>query len=56
LANALPDERLLLINENFIKRFLRFYGLKSVDGFWLIWVSSHQFDVLKGVFLLDLTN
>lgn len=34
LANALDDERFTLINDNFrfIKRFLRFYGIKSVDG------------------------
>jgi len=37
-----------LINENFrfIKRFLRFYGVKSVDGILAdLGVSSHQFDV-----------
>ncbi|KIA87854.1 16S rRNA methyltransferase [Flavobacterium sp. AED] len=48
LANALPDERFTLINENFrfIKRFLRFYGVKSVDGILAdLGVSSHQFDV-----------
>ncbi len=48
LANALPDERFTLINENFrfIKRFLRFYGIKSVDGILAdLGVSSHQFDV-----------
>ena len=48
LANALPDERFTLINENFrfIKRFLRFYGVKSVDGILGdLGVSSHQFDV-----------
>ena len=48
LANALPDERFTLINENFrfIKRFLRFYGVKSVDGNLAdLGVSSHQFDV-----------
>ena len=34
LANALDDSRFTLINENFrfIKRFLRFYGVKEVDG------------------------
>ena len=34
LANALSDERFVLIPENFryIKRFLRFQGVKSVDG------------------------
>jgi 16S rRNA (cytosine1402-N4)-methyltransferase len=48
LANALPDERFTLINENFrfIKRFLRFHGIKSVDGILAdLGVSSHQFDV-----------
>ena len=48
LANALQDERFTLINENFrfIKRFLRFYGAKSVDGVLAdLGVSSHQFDV-----------
>ena len=50
LANALQDERLVLINENFrhIKRFLRFYGVKSVDGILAdLGVSSHQFDVAE---------
>jgi 16S rRNA (cytosine1402-N4)-methyltransferase len=50
LANALPDERFVLINENFrfIKRFLRFYGVKSVDGILGdLGVSSHQFDVAE---------
>ncbi len=48
LANALQDERFTLINENFrfIKRFLRFYGVKGVDGILAdLGVSSHQFDV-----------
>lgn len=47
-ANALPDERFTLIQENFryIKRFLRFHGVKSVDGILAdLGVSSHQFDV-----------
>ena len=46
--NALADERFTLIKENFryIKRFLRFYGVKSVDGILAdLGVSSHQFDV-----------
>jgi len=46
--NALPDERFTLIQENFryIKRFLRFHGIKSVDGILAdLGVSSHQFDV-----------
>jgi 16S rRNA (cytosine1402-N4)-methyltransferase len=50
LANTLPDERFVLINENFrfIKRFLRFYGVKSVDGILAdLGVSSHQFDVAE---------
>ena len=50
LANSLPDERFTLINENFrfIKRFLRFYGVKSVDGILSdLGVSSHQFDVAE---------
>jgi 16S rRNA (cytosine1402-N4)-methyltransferase len=50
LANAMPDERFTLINENFrfIKRFLRFYGVKSVDGILAdLGVSSHQFDVAE---------
>ena len=48
LANVLPDERFTLINENFrfIKRFLRFHGVKEVDGILGDFgVSSHQFDV-----------
>jgi 16S rRNA (cytosine1402-N4)-methyltransferase len=47
-ANALQDERFVLIPENFryIKRFLRFHGIKSVDGILAdLGVSSHQFDV-----------
>ena len=50
LANALQGERFVLINENFrhIKRFLRFYGVKSVDGILAdLGVSSHQFDVAE---------
>ena len=46
--NAIEDERFVLIPENFrfIKRFLRFYGVKSVDGILAdLGVSSHQFDV-----------
>ncbi len=48
LANTLEDDRFVLINENFryIKRFLRFYGIKEVDGVLADFgVSSHQFDV-----------
>jgi 16S rRNA (cytosine1402-N4)-methyltransferase len=46
--NALTDERFTLVQENFryIKRFLRFHGVKSVDGILAdLGVSSHQFDV-----------
>lgn len=47
LENAIDDTRFLLINENFrnLKRFLRFYGHKEVDGILGDFgVSSHQFD------------
>ncbi|MEZ4788084.1 MAG: 16S rRNA (cytosine(1402)-N(4))-methyltransferase RsmH [Flavobacterium haoranii] len=50
LQNAIDDERFLLINENFrnIKRFLRFHGIKEVDGILGdLGVSSHQFDVAE---------
>jgi len=50
LKNAIDDERFTLINENFrfIKRFLRFYGIKQVDGILAdLGVSSHQFDVAE---------
>ena len=50
LANALPDDRFTLIHENFryIKRFLRFHNIKSVDGILAdLGVSSHQFDVAE---------
>ena len=50
LINAISDDRFTLINENFrfIKRFLRFYGVKSVDGILAdLGVSSHQFDVAE---------
>lgn len=48
LANALKDDRFVLIPENFryIKRFLRFHGIRAVDGILAdLGVSSHQFDV-----------
>jgi 16S rRNA (cytosine1402-N4)-methyltransferase len=47
-TNALNDERFVLIPENFryIKRFLRFHGVKCVDGILAdLGVSSHQFDI-----------
>ncbi len=47
LDNALDDERFTLINENFryIKQFLKFYGIRKVDGILADFgVSSHQFD------------
>jgi len=50
LENAIDDPRFLLINENFryLKRFLRFYGYKKVDGvLGDFGVSSHQFDVAE---------
>ncbi|MHA7842248.1 MAG: 16S rRNA (cytosine(1402)-N(4))-methyltransferase RsmH [Winogradskyella sp.] len=50
LANKIDDDRFVLINENFryIKRFLRFYGVKEVDGVLADFgVSSHQFDVAE---------
>jgi 16S rRNA (cytosine1402-N4)-methyltransferase len=50
LANSIDDERFVLINENFrfIKRFLRFHNVKSVDGILGdLGVSSHQFDVAE---------
>lgn len=48
LENAINDDRFTLINENFrfIKRFLRFHGVKKADGILGDFgVSSHQFDV-----------
>ena len=50
LLNTINDERFTLINENFryLKRFLRFHGLKQVDGILADFgVSSHQFDVAE---------
>ena len=50
LENKVEDERFTLINENFrfIKRFLRFYGVRKVDGILGDFgVSSHQFDVAE---------
>lgn len=48
VKNKLNDSRFVLIEENFryIKRFLRFQGIKKVDGILAdLGVSSHQFDV-----------
>lgn len=48
--NAIDDERFTLIPQNFrhIKRFLRFYGVKQVDGVLADFgVSSHQFDTAE---------
>ncbi len=45
--NKIDDPRFVLIEENFrfISRFLRFYGVKKVDGILAdLGVSSHQFD------------
>jgi len=45
--NIIDDERFTLIPQNFkfIKRYLRFYGIKKVDGILAdLGVSSHQFD------------
>lgn len=50
LENTIDDSRFTLINENFrfVKRFLRFYGVKKVDGILADFgVSSHQFDVAE---------
>lgn len=50
LLNTINDSRFTLINENFkhTKRFLRFHGVKTVDGILADFgVSSHQFDVPK---------
>ncbi|RAJ15390.1 16S rRNA (cytosine(1402)-N(4))-methyltransferase RsmH [Arenibacter echinorum] len=47
LPNAIDDDRFLLINENFryIRQFLKFYGIRKVDGILADFgVSSHQFD------------
>jgi len=47
LENSLDDDRFTLINENFryIGQFLKFYGIRKVDGILADFgVSSHQFD------------
>ena len=46
-ANTLGDKRFVLIGENFryITQFLKFYGIRKVDGILADYgVSSHQFD------------
>lgn len=48
LLNKIDDSRFTLINENFryVKRFLKFHGVMSIDGLLADFgVSSHQFDV-----------
>ncbi len=50
LKNIIEDPRFTFISENFryIKRFLRFHGVKKVDGILADFgVSSHQFDVAE---------
>ncbi len=50
LENTIDDERFVLINENFryAKRFLKFHGVREVDGVLADFgVSSHQFDVAE---------
>lgn len=47
LDNVIEDERFILIPENFryISRYLKFHGVKKVDGVLAdLGVSSHQFD------------
>ncbi len=47
LVNDIDDDRFVLISENFrhFKRFLRFHGVKKVNGILAdLGVSSHQFD------------
>jgi 16S rRNA (cytosine1402-N4)-methyltransferase len=47
LNNTIDDNRFTLINENFryIKQFLKFYGIRKVNGILADFgVSSHQFD------------
>jgi len=50
LKNTIDDKRFTLIHENFryTNRFLRFHGVKEVDGILADFgVSSHQFDVAE---------
>ncbi|MEM9361067.1 MAG: 16S rRNA (cytosine(1402)-N(4))-methyltransferase RsmH [Bacteroidota bacterium] len=47
LVNAIEDSRFQLINQNFrfLNQFLKFYGIREVDGILADFgVSSHQFD------------
>ncbi|WP_435624842.1 16S rRNA (cytosine(1402)-N(4))-methyltransferase RsmH [Flagellimonas sp.] len=47
LANVIEDSRFQLINQNFrfLNQFLKFYGIREVDGILADFgVSSHQFD------------
>lgn len=47
IRNKIEDDRFVLIEENFryVSRFLKFYGIKKVDGVLAdLGVSSHQFD------------
>ena len=47
VSNKINDSRFVLIEENFryISRFLKFYGVRKVDGILAdLGVSSHQFD------------
>ncbi|MDC6365846.1 MULTISPECIES: 16S rRNA (cytosine(1402)-N(4))-methyltransferase RsmH [Flavobacteriaceae] len=47
LVNAIEDDRFQLINQNFryLKQYLKFYGIRKVDGILADFgVSSHQFD------------
>ncbi len=50
VGNKIDDARCTLINENFrfLKRFLKFYDIKKVDGILADFgVSSHQFDTAE---------
>lgn len=50
VKNNIDDNRFMLIEENFryISRFLKFYGIRKVDGVLAdLGVSSHQFDEAK---------
>lgn len=50
LENTIDDERFTLINENFrfVTQFLKFYGIRKVNGILADFgVSSHQFDTAE---------